>query len=728
MRNIWTLFRSDLHRLFSNVVTGIIVLGLVALPSIFSWYNILACWDVFDNTGNLKVAVANTDEGYESDLVAIRVNIGDSVVSALRANDQLDWVITDEADAVDGAMSGKYYAAVVIPQSFSADMLTFYSDDVQRADIVYYTNEKRSAIAPKVTDQGADRVAYQVNKTFAETLARISLSIFGSLSDYLDDADAQSKVASLANHLQRAGDQMAQASSAIRSYIQAADSSKKLVNSIASLLGEVKASADEAAGAVSQGKDSLEQASAALDAAARALDSALADTKAYYDKLPNLIDSTYSSIGTSATDTAAALRAQVPVINENIAALRNVSNQLESAKSLAPSEYKPSIEAVKALVDNAITLQGNLKQELEETASGIESENVAAQADHEEAAALAAKAKASIEDLSTSYNSEIKPQIDELKAELGSLATTLKSAGEQVQRSAGGIKDASASVDTEIDSAIAKLDGVADKLDAASSELKGIGGDLSNALASNDIDAVRDIISANPEALAAALSAPVVLDRTEVFPASNFGSQMSPLYTMLALWIGSLLLSVAVRVIVPREDLDKLDEPKHHQVFLGHFGAFALISLMQSTCMALGNMLFLGVQVNHPALYLLCFWVSGLVFAFIIYSLVTAFANLGKAIAVLMLIVQVTGCNGAFPLQLLPSFIQRLSAWLPGTHTINAMRAAMFGVYNNDYWISMGLLLLFLVPAGIIGLALSKQLSKFMAWYIKRVESSKLMA
>ena len=155
MRNVFKLFSYDIKHLFGNVITVVIVLGLVFLPSIFTWYNVIACWDAFGNTGNLTVAVANTDEGYESDLVPLEINVGDKVVSALRANDQLNWTFTTEEDAIDGAQSGRYYAAVVIPQSFSRDMMTFYTGDAQHASIVYYTNEKKNAIAPKVTDQGA---------------------------------------------------------------------------------------------------------------------------------------------------------------------------------------------------------------------------------------------------------------------------------------------------------------------------------------------------------------------------------------------------------------------------------------------------------------------------------------------------------------------------------------------------------------------------------------------
>ena len=153
----------------------------------------------------------------------------------------------------------------------------------------------------------------------------------------------------------------------------------------------------------------------------------------------------------------------------------------------------------------------------------------------------------------------------------------------------------------------------------------------------------------------------------------------------------------------------------------------AVLSLAQTTVMGLGNLLFLQVQVAEPTLFMLCFWIAGLVFTFLIYALVAAFANLGKAVAVLLLIIQVTGCGGSFPLQLLPPFVQALSPWLPATHVVNAMRAAMFGTYGADFWTEIGLLLLFLIPAALVGLVLRGPLSKFMTWYVEQVESSKLV-
>ena len=184
---------------------------------------------------------------------------------------------------------------------------------------------------------------------------------------------------------------------------------------------------------------------------------------------------------------------------------------------------------------------------------------------------------------------------------------------------------------------------------------------------------------------------------------------------------------VAVKPAVSKRAQRKLKDPKPYELFLGRFGVMAFLSLSQSTLMALGNMIFLQVQIADPILFFICFWVAGLVFTFIIYALVATFANLGKAVAVLLLIVQVTGCGGSFPLQLLPGFVQTISPYLPATHVVNAMREAMMGPYGYEFWLQIGELLIFVIPAAILGLVLRKPLASFMEWYVRRVESSKLI-
>mgnify|MGYP002239971703 CR=1 FL=1 len=242
--NVIRIVRSDFKRLFANAMSVIIVIGLVVMPSIFAWYNVIACWNVFDNTGNLTVAVANVDDGYESDLVPLRVNIGERVVSALRANDQIDWTFTTEEDAVDGARSGRYYAAVVIPAGFSKDMLTFYSEDVQHARIVYYANEKKSAIAPKITDQGADSVSYQVNEVFAQTLSEVALGIAESMSAYADEADVGGRIAGVSGKVRDMGAQADRMASVLELYSSLAGAAQTLASDSGELVAAAQRGVD----------------------------------------------------------------------------------------------------------------------------------------------------------------------------------------------------------------------------------------------------------------------------------------------------------------------------------------------------------------------------------------------------------------------------------------------------------------------------------------------------
>ncbi|MBE6465420.1 YhgE/Pip domain-containing protein [Denitrobacterium detoxificans] len=727
MKNVWRLFVGDLKRVFSNVVTVIIVLGLVFLPSIFSWYNILACWDVFGNTGNLKVAIANSDEGYESDLVPLEINIGDRVVSTLRANDQLEWQFVSEDEAIEGVESGEYYAAIVIPSSFSRDMMTFYSEDSSHAEIVYYTNEKKNAIAPKVTGQGADQVAYQVNEAFTQTLSDTALSIASALYEYAQDSDANGRIGELADHIQTMGDTMSRTSSLLSSYAGLVDSAESLVSSSSQLL-------DDAQNAVSdvesdaQGADAaFDSLSSALSTSTSALEVALSNTAQGYDDLSSSLDVVFGDANTLVSDRVSQLRSEASDERAHISSLENLKASLETLEGQVDEQYKPYIQAAIASVDNTIAADTALADTLDAAADEIESGTGDAQDKYAQAKELVDQAKASISELQTNYSTEVKPVLDDLASNVSSLAdslavnaATLSSAADDLQGDAGSISEKLSSVRDDLNFAAQDMTASADRLTQLSSELK-------EALASGDTGKLATLLSTDPSTLAEALSAPVQLDRHAIFPAENFGSQMAPLYTTLAVWIGSLLLTVAIRVLVSKDAQRELVDPKPRQLFLGRFGIFALASLAQTTVMALGNMFFLGVQVNEPLLYLLCFWFGGLVFTFLLYSFVVSFANLGKAMGVLLLIVQVTAGNGSYPLQVLPDAFQAISPYLPATHMIAAMRAAMMGVYQNDFWVQLGQLALFLVPAALLGLVLRKPLASFLSWYVRKTEDSGLV-
>ena len=346
MRNVFKLFSYDIKHLFGNVITVIIVLGLVFLPSIFTWYNVIACWNVFDNTGNLKVAVANSDEGYQSDLLPTKINVGDSVESALRANDQLDWVFTDEEDAIDGARSGKYYAAVVIPQSFSSDMMSFYSDNAEHAELIYYENEKKNAVAPRVTDQASSKVAAQVNTTFAETISDVALGLIDSLGTVADDADAAGQVAKLSGTISSSADQMRTAADVLESYANLAGTAQALVGSSTQLLGNAQNAVKDAQQQASGAKSGAETIGDALTTSVSSLSDALAQSSDGFNQVPAAIEKVYAQVDTDKASAAQSLRDQAADVDSQIERYQQLIEVLESIKPQLDEQYRPAVDAV----------------------------------------------------------------------------------------------------------------------------------------------------------------------------------------------------------------------------------------------------------------------------------------------------------------------------------------------------------------------------------------------
>lgn len=726
MKNIWRLFVGDLRRLGHNTITAIIVLGLITIPSLFSWYNLIACWNVFDNTGNLTVAVANTDEGYVSDLVPIEVNIGDQVVSELRANDQLNWVFTDEEDAIDGAKSGRYYAAVVIPTTFSQDMMTFYSDDVEHAKITYYTNQKKNAIAPKVTDQGADGVSNQVNQVFAETLSDVALSLASALSSYMDDSDLSGRLGDLNGHIGNAATQMDNAASTVSTYAAALGSAQTLLNDSSALLAQVGSSADSVSSSAGDIKDAATSIGGAVGDSATGLSAAISQSAVSFGAVGDSVDAAFDAADQLAFTSATQLRTQADNIDAQIADYRALATQLETIKPSLPSEGATAVDRVVKELNASIVMLEKLRDALYSASDDIEAGGADTQAKRDEIKQLAQQAQDSLNGVKTDYNDNLAPKLDALASDLTQAGSLLSETDGTLEAATSSLTGAADSVSQKIGTAKQKLDDAATELHASADRLAKLNQDLAAALASGDTEMIKTVLS-DPSGLADALSAPVQLDRHAIYPVNDFGSAMTPLYTTIALWVGALLTLVVLKANPSRRIVEELDNPSVQQLFLGRFGVVAVVSLAQSTLVALGNMLFLGVQTVHPFLFMVCYWVSGLVFAFIIYTLVVSFANLGKAIAVFLLVIQVSGGGGSYPLPLLPDFVQALSPYLPVTHAVNAMRAAMFGVYNGDFWMEIGILLLFTLPFILIGLVLRNPLIKVINGFVEKVESSKVM-
>lgn len=271
----WKLFVDDLRHITSNVVSILIMLGLVVIPGLFSWFNIAASWDPFGSTKNLKFAVASVDEGYRSDLIPVKITVGDQIVNKLRANDQLDWTFTSKQDAIDGTKSGKYYAAVIIPKDFSTTMMTFFTGEARHATLTYYTNEKTNALAPKVTGQGADQVASQVNTMFAKTLMGTALDIAQSLIDTLSTPQAKQTMQTFNTNIGDLSSQLSDTATNLDTYQTLLSQAKALISNANTLIGTVSTTSHQTGSQLQQSGKGVTDISSALTATSGTLRQAL---------------------------------------------------------------------------------------------------------------------------------------------------------------------------------------------------------------------------------------------------------------------------------------------------------------------------------------------------------------------------------------------------------------------------------------------------------------------
>ena len=236
MKNILRFFRGDIRRVRANVIALIIILGLAIIPSMYAWFNIAASWDPYGNTGNLKVAVANADQGYESDLFPMELNMGEKVESSLRGNQDLNWIFTTEEDAIEGTRSGKYYAAIVITEDFSKNMLSLFSEDKTDPVIRYYCNEKENAISVKVTDKAAGTVQARIDTAFVETLSEIMISTYDGLSGYLDENQTENYLTGIKDRLRVINNNLNASAETIESFMGMTDTLQDLIATTSDML------------------------------------------------------------------------------------------------------------------------------------------------------------------------------------------------------------------------------------------------------------------------------------------------------------------------------------------------------------------------------------------------------------------------------------------------------------------------------------------------------------
>lgn len=736
MRNIIAILKRDLSRIRGSVVALIVAVGLVIVPTLYAWFNIAGSWDPYGNTGTLKVAVANSDDGYMSDLIPVRVNIGDTVVSALRENDQLDWRFVSESDAVEGVRSGEYYAAVVIPENFSSRMMTVFSSEAEHAEIVYYENQKANAIAPRVTDKAASTVRQQIDETFAKTISDVGLATTSSLLEFMDGDQIAAYAGNLSGTLAGAITTLRDASGSVDEFAGLLQSSTGLLDSTSDLLASAGTANKDAEALAGDAKTGLSGMHDALDAAVAAINQSLKDSAGDYDAAAKAIDEAFGAADAHVSLTVTQLRDASADVAKRASDMRDVQDNILAVErdvegSNLPEKLKAElvqkIDIVANTVGNVANQQELLAKHLSDAAASLETGAADARAKAQAVKDGIAEAKGSIGGVKDSYNATLKQQISDLSDAVADVARRGSDMADDLGATVTDLSHAASALSDDLAGAHAVLADASADLVSAADDLQRLKEGLDTAVTSGDLDRVRELIGSDPAALADALAAPVALDRQAVYHIKNYGSAMAPFYTTLSIWVAGIVLAAMLKANVDEADVKALGNPRLHELYLGRYAFFALLAFAQATLVCAGDLLFFGIQCEHPFQFMLVGWLAGFVFSNMIYTLTVSFGDIGKAIAVVLLVMQVAGSGGTFPIEMTADFFQAVYPFLPFTHAINAMHAAMAGAYGMEFWIELGTLSLYLIPSLALGLVFRRPVIRANRWIIEKLEETKLM-
>lgn len=737
MGKIFAILRRDINHVRGNAIALLVIMGLAIMPSFYAWFNIAGGWDPYGNSGQIKVALANSDEGVKGSIVPFRVNVGERVVTSLTGSTKIGYVVTDEDDAIDGVRSGKYYAAVVIPKNFSTNLLSVLTKAPEHPQLDYYVNEKRNAIASIVTGKASGSVQNMVNEGFTEAVTEAATDLFDEVSSLTNSEGIAAVGSNVNSALDGALTALERSSSDIAAYKNVIASIRSVMSSSSSLLGTSSTSLN-VAGSLSDAADSVRSldsvATRAKNAANSSIDagkSAVSDVKAAIDNAFTVADGKTDQLVdalTKANDVATARRDKLVDFRDKLSELNGelVSKEASFGDLTAVLKVEADISDLLTRVDNAIAYLDELIDSVDQTVSDIQTAKADAKSSRAKLESMASDAQDAIESVRASYSDDLSGSlsgiadvIDESATKASGISEELKSGSEKLSATIAGASDDLVKLEDTLDSASKKLDKVSGKV-------KGLRDKLTDALTSGDMDLVRTIMGGDPSALVSFVSAPVELDREAIYPVENNGSAMTPFYTTMALWVGGTLMGLIFYVGISKRAEKEIGAAPRH-AYLGRLAFFLCVGFLQSTILLLGDLYFLGVQCENPLLFLLTGWLASTVFINIIYSLATSFGDAGKAVAVFIMVLQVAGSGGTFPVQMLPPLFQMAYPFLPFVHSENAFRAAMFGLYGNDWLMEMGMLAAFLIPALLLGLLLRKPFVPVNEWIEEKMEETKLM-
>lgn len=712
MKNIFKIYKRDIKSTVKNPITILIVLGICFLPSLYAWVNIAACWNPYENTSTVPIAVVNKDKDVLEN--GKKINVGNEVTKELKKNTALDWKFINSKDANLGVVSGNYYAMIEIPEDFSKNLTSIlHSDKPKKPTIIYKVNTKSNPVAGKITGVAKSEIVNNINSNFVNTVNKTVFCYLNQVGKKAEDnkdniLKLKKGVIELNNNLD-----------SIKSALDTVSSHGTTLNELSTNLKKTMPSINTGLNSAKKGtvntKNLIYNVKKDLDTSFSNTQLILNETQGESNKLKSLI----SSLKTENKDKKNIIYNAITTIDH----INNNVNSLISYLENISKIYKEN-KNIPDMIASLNKLKGDLNSEKEQLNKIQNSINDSNNLNEDILNSLNDKANNIENQVSNSlntYSNAVNPS-------LNNIANNLISSTE----SASSILDDSQGVFKQIDNllnyssegsklAIDTSKNLALKLE----EFKGLISNLGNELKKvddNDLNKIITIFQTNPELMGNFVASPFNLKEESIYKIENYGSGMAPIYTTLSLWVGALILTSIFKTTLSK--FEGSENITLKEEYLGKMLFFITIAVIQGLIVALGDKFLLGVQTSNLLLLLLFSIISSLTFSIIVYTLVSILRNVGKALSIILLVIQIAGCGGSYPIQVDPVFFRILQPFFPFTYSVNGFREAIAGPLVSKVLVDLVALIIFALVTVLIGYLLKTPLNPLVDKFEDKFEES----
>ena len=692
MKNIIEIFQNDIREIFRKVRTWIVIIGLILLPSMYAWPNILSAWDPYGHTNNIKVAVVTEDSGAE--VSGQKVNLGENLVEGLKNNKNLDWqFVKNKQEAEDGVKIGDYYASIVIPKSFSDDITSVSRGVPKKATIEYTVNEKINAISPKITNSGASAIANNISKSFVEIANGV---IFEKLHEAgIKFEQNLPSIEKMKEEIFKLNDNFSNYENVVSELIGKTEQGQKILNTIQQTLPDIDRFAT----------NSIMIANKA--------DITINNIQSFNEKLLPLISNhlkVVEDVSGEANSLAQKIQSKPDNVEETKEKLKLLNTRLEAGEERLRVvknifEYLNELSGENILQNqlNKINTLGNDLTKVKEVNNKIYTniDNYDEIADDIKKDFVDRTKR--INEISTNIDNRLNDDIAPLVAKVLTKAdihiNEISKLIIEAQNELPEVEAKILSTEVKIQRAHAKLITIQKELPEAKEKIKKLTEEIKKAEAGTNTNMLFNLLKVDYKQQAEFFANPVQLSENKLYHIKNYGSAMTPFYTVLSIWVGALLMSSLLTTKVEDEE----GKYKPCEKYFGRWILFLVISLFQTLVITLGDMYILGTQAVSPYRFVFYGLLISALFSSIIYTIVHLLGNVGKAICIILLVLQLGSSGGTFPIQMTSSFFQALYPKVPFTYSIGLLREAVGGVYIPAAQRDMKILLIGIVITLISG-------------------------